>query len=96
MSQSTVNLYEQRLAVQSTLRSYINQLMINNNLSPSMVEDALNKVIIDLHPLIIQELLEDGERIKELEQAKEQMDEVLSQMPQEEVDDGTGVNTDNN
>ena len=89
MSKLTVNLYEQRLAVQATIRGYINQLMINNDLSPSMVEDALNKVIIDLHPLIIQELLEDGERIGELEQEKKQM-------PQEEVEDGTGVNTDNN
>ena len=89
MSKLTVNLYEQRLAVQATIRGYINQLMINNDLSPSMVEDALNKVIIDLHPLIIQELLEDEERIGELEQEKKQM-------PQEEVEDGTGVNTDNN
>ena len=92
----SVNSYSQRIAVQSTIRDYINQLMIHNDLSPSMVEDALNKVIIDLHPLIIQEILEDEERVKNFKQARDELGQTLAQMPQEEVDDGTGVNTDNN
>ena len=96
MNDPTINPYEQRLAVQSTIRNYISQLMLNNDLSPSMIEDALNKTIIDLHPLIIQEVLEDGERIKKFRAARDELGEALSQMPQEEVEDGTGVNTDNN
>ena len=104
MSKPTINPYEQRLAVQSTIRNYINQLMLNNDLSPSMVEDALNKVIIDLHPMIVQEILEDGERIKEFRAAQEDINEAMGKLQEEqeafldaqEVDDGTGVNTDNN
>ena len=104
MSKPTINPYEQRLAVQSTIRNYISQLMLNNDLSPSMVEDALNKVIIDLHPMIVQEILEDGERIKEFRTAQDGVNEAMEKLQQEqesflnsqEVEDGTGVNTDNN
>lgn len=104
MNDPTINPYEQRLAVQSTIRNYISQLMLNNDLSPSMIEDALNKTIIDLHPLIIQEVLEDGERIKKFRAAQNDVNEAVEKLQQEqepllssqEVEDGTGVNTDNN
>ena len=63
------NQYEQRILVNSAITNYINQLMINNNLSPSMVEDALYKIIANLQPLVIEELL--AEKNKEQEEVED-------------------------
>ena len=63
------NQYEQRILVNSAITNYINQLMINNNLSPSMVEDALYKIIANLQPLVIEELL--AEQNKEQEEVED-------------------------
>lgn len=76
----TINPYEQRIAVQSTILNFINTLITENDLSPSMVEDALNKVIIQLHPLIISEILEDGKRIENFEKARQEMNVELEKM----------------
>ena len=63
------NQYEQRILVNSAITNYINQLMINNNLSPSMVEDALYKIIANLQSLVIEELL--AEKNKEQEEVED-------------------------
>ena len=76
----TINPYEQRIAVQTTLWNVVQRLMIDNELSPSVVEDALNKCIINLHPQIIAEIIEDGERIKRFEAARAEMNEAVDQM----------------
>ena len=75
------NIYRQRIALQSTLMNYINQLIVNNGISPSMLEDALNNVLVNLHCAVIEELLVEEDKLNQEEQ---------------EVEDGTGVNTDNN
>ena len=82
------NQYEQRILVNSAITNYINQLMINNNLSPSMVEDALYKIIANLQPLVIEKQVvkENPANVEELlaEKNKEQ----------EEVEDGSGSESD--
>ena len=49
--------YRQKIAVQDAILNYVQQLITNNNISAIVVEEALNKVIIQLHPLILQEVL---------------------------------------
>jgi DNA-binding TFAR19-related protein (PDSD5 family) len=45
-----------RIEVQSTIESYIFQLMNANDIPASMVEDALNKIIVSLKERQLQEV----------------------------------------
>ena len=55
------NSYRQRIAVQDAILNYVQQLIVNNDLSARIVEEALNKTIVQLQPFIIQEALEEEE-----------------------------------
>lgn len=94
---------KQKMAVQDTVLSYIQNLMVANNLSPSLVEDVLNKILVQLHPLIVEEILTEEEEEKKRQEKIDKMNASVAALAeesipldQEEVDDGTGVNTDNN
>lgn len=51
-----MNEFELRLRLHATLNEYINQLMISNNISAAMMEDALNKVLVELKDKVFAEL----------------------------------------
>ena len=94
---------KQKMAVQDAVLSYIQNLMVANNLSPSLVEDVLNKILVQLHPLIVEEILTEEEEEKKRQEKIDKMNASVAALTeesipldQEEVDDGTGVNTDNN
>ncbi len=61
------NVYRQRMAVQNIILNFIQELITNNDLSPSMVEDALNKTIVQLHPLILEEAINEQEKLHQEE-----------------------------
>ena len=85
--------YRQKIAVQDAILNYVQQLITNNNISAIVVEEALNKVIIQLHPLILQEVLieEDNKHEEEKHNLMHQYNidhgDTIS-LDQEEVGDG--------
>lgn len=87
------NSYRQKIAVQDAIINYIQQLITNNDISPIIIEEALNKVIVQLHPLIVQEVLaeEDSKHEEEIHNLMHQYginhgESIASN--QEEVGDG--------
>ena len=52
-----MNEFELRLRLQNTLQDYVNQLMFSNNVPAAMMEDALNKVLINLKDKVILEFI---------------------------------------
>lgn len=84
--------YRQKIAVQDAILNYVQQLITNNNISAIVVEEALNKVIVQLQPLIIQEALEEEEERhhEEIHNLMHQynIDHDLNSPNQEEVTDG--------
>ena len=52
-----MNEFELRLRLQNALQDYVNQVMISNNVSAAMMEDALNKVLINLKDKVILEFI---------------------------------------
>ena len=85
--------YRQKIAVQDAILNYVQQLLVNNNISVIAVEEALNKVIVQLHPLILQEVLieEDNKHEEEIHNLMHEYGinhgDIVSS-DQEEVGDG--------
>lgn len=52
-----MNEFELRLRLQNALQDYVNQVMISNNVSAAMMEDALNKVLINLKDKVVLEFI---------------------------------------
>ena len=52
-----MNEFELRLRLQNALQDYVNQVMISNNVSAAMMEDALNKVLINLKDKVLLEFI---------------------------------------
>lgn len=80
------NSYRQKIAVQDAILNYVQQLITNNNISAIVVEEALNKVIVQLHPLILQEIL--------IEEDNKHKEEVHNLMHQYNIDHGDIVSPD--
>lgn len=52
-----MNEFELRLRLQNTIQDYVNQVMISNNVSAAMMEDALNKVLMNLKDKVLLEFI---------------------------------------
>lgn len=59
--------YQLRLELQVSLGQWIKDVMANYNISATMMEDALNKALLDIKDKVHEELL-----IQQLEAAKQQ------------------------
>jgi DNA-binding TFAR19-related protein (PDSD5 family) len=72
-----INDYKFKLEVQNTVENYILQLMNANNISASLMEDALYKVLVSLKERQMQEMLielesDDTEELPEEETGEEE------------------------
>lgn len=52
-----MNEFGLRLRLQNTLQDYVNQVMISNDIPAAMMEDALNKVLINLKDKVLLEFI---------------------------------------
>lgn len=52
-----MNEFELRLRLQNTVQDYVNQLMTSNNVPAAMMEDALNKVLVNLKDKVLLEFI---------------------------------------
>lgn len=52
-----MNQFQMRLEVQGAVQAWIDSFMINNGISATMMEDALNKVLPSIKDRAIQEFL---------------------------------------
>ena len=76
--------YQLRLELQVSLGQWIKDVMTNYNISATMMEDALNKALLDIKDKVHEELL-----IQQLEVAKQQksIDFESEEEREEEVDE---------
>lgn len=73
--------YQLRLELQVSLGQWIKDVMANYNIPATMMEDALNKALLDIKDKVHQELL-----MQQLEAAKQQ--ESIKFEPEEEKEEG--------
>ena len=52
-----MNTFQIRLEVQGAVQQWVNTFMIENNVSPAMMDDALSKALLNIRELVIQEYL---------------------------------------
>lgn len=52
-----MNTLQTRLELQGTVQQWVNSIMSQYNISPSMMDDALSKVLLNIRELAIQEFL---------------------------------------
>ena len=69
-----MNEFELRLRLQNALQDYVNQVMISNNVSAAMMEDALNKVLINLKDNVLLEFIAAASQPVQEDIIKEQED----------------------
>lgn len=69
-----MNEFELRLRLQNTIQDYVNQVMISNNVSAAMMEDALNKVLINLKDKVLLEFIAAASQPVQEDIIKEQED----------------------
>ncbi len=69
-----MNEFELRLRLQNALQDYVNQVMISNNVSAAMMEDALNKVLINLKDKVLLEFIAAASQPVQEDIIKEQED----------------------
>lgn len=69
-----MNEFELRLRLQNTMQDYVNQVMISNNVSAAMMEDALNKVLINLKDKVLLEFIAAASQPVQEDIIKEQED----------------------
>lgn len=76
--------YQLRLELQVSLGQWIKDVMTNYNISATMMEDALNKALLDIKDKVHEELL-----IQQLKAAKQQksVDFEPEEEREEEVDE---------
>ena len=75
--------YQLRLELQVSLGQWIKDVMTNYNISATMMEDALNKALLDIKDKVHEELL-----IQQFEATKQQKNiEFESEEEKEEKDD---------
>lgn len=75
---------QQRLEVQTAIQQYIDSLMTTYSISASMIEDAMNKVLIGIKDKSIAEFLQ-------AVQKQQQHQEELSKKDRPEVDNGDRI-----
>lgn len=73
--------YQLRLELQVSLGQWIKDVMTNYNIPATMMEDALNKALLDIKDKVHQELL-----MQQLEAAKQQKN--IEFEPEEEKEEG--------
>lgn len=66
---------ELRIRVQGTIQQYISDLMSANNISATMMEDALNKVLCQLKDQVLFELLNSNQQPQQVEETEEEISE---------------------
>lgn len=69
-----MNEFELRLRLQNTIQDYVNQVMISNNVSAAMMEDALNKVLTNLKDKVLLEFIAAASQPVQEDIIKEQED----------------------
>lgn len=69
-----MNEFELRLRLQNTMQDYVNQVMISNNVPAAMMEDALNKVLINLKDKVLLEFIAAASQPVQEDIIKEQED----------------------
>jgi hypothetical protein len=74
--------YQLRLELQVSLGQWIKDVMANYNIPATMMEDALNKALLDIKDKVHQELL-----MQQLEAAKQQKSVEFE--PEEEKEEGS-------
>lgn len=79
-----MNEQELRIRVYETLNEYINSLMSNNNVPAAMMEDAINKILVNLKDKVMTEFI--------IAASQPPMDNAPEEVIQEEEE----VNGDNN
>ena len=52
-----MNTFQLRLELQGAVQQWVNTFMIENNVSPAMMDDALSKALLNIRELAIQEYL---------------------------------------
>ena len=52
-----MNTLQTRLELQGTVQQWVNSIMNQYNISPSMMDDALSKVLLNVRELAIQEFI---------------------------------------
>ena len=72
-----MNTLQARWELQGVLQQQIEGFMIENNISPSMMDDALSKVLLSIREKVIQEFLIATQTASsnQTEDAKEELDE---------------------
>lgn len=66
---------ELRIRVQGTIQQYISDLMSANDISATMMEDALNKVLCQLKDQVLFELLNSNQQPQQVEETEEEISE---------------------
>ena len=71
-----MNTLQTRLELQGTVQQWVNSIMSQYNISPSMMDDALSKVLLNIRELAIQEFLVAAQQatISTQEQVEEESD----------------------
>lgn len=69
-----MNDFELRLRLQNTLQNYVDEVMISNNVSAAMMEDALNKVLVNLKEKVLVEFIAAASQPVQEDITKEQED----------------------
>ena len=71
-----MNTLQTRLELQGTVQQWVNSIMSQYNISPSMMDDALSKVLLNVRELAIQEFIVAAQQatISTQEQVEEESD----------------------
>lgn len=83
-----------RLELQAAVQQLIDDFMNKNRVSPSMMEDALNKVMINIKDLVITEfLIQQQQQMEEILKAGEQANAVTGPPiePTKEEENGESI-----
>ena len=75
---------QKRMAVYNTIANYLMTLQQQNDISSTMMEDAINKYLVSLKDQIIQELLL---QIPEEDERAVDDGQYINELPQEEDED---------
>lgn len=61
-----------RIEVQTSVKNFVDDLMITNNIPAAMMEDALNKVLVDIKDQVLREFIVAASRTVQEQPVKEE------------------------
>lgn len=61
-----------RIEVQTSVKNFVDDLIITNNIPAAMMEDALNKVLVDIKDQVLREFIVAASRTVQEQPAKEE------------------------